>query len=130
MKTIFQLVFFLGISLASMGTALAQQVLPPAAFADSISDSRVLVLDVRSPKEFKQGSLAQAININWNDAKLFKENVEKLDKSRPMYIFCQSGIRSAKAAAYLRKRGFTVFELEGGLQQLHNELKPNPPSTD
>lgn len=113
-----------------MGTALAQQILPPAAFADSISDSRVLVLDVRSPKEFKQGSLAQAININWNDTMLFKENVEKLDKSRPMYIFCQSGIRSAKAAAYLRERGFTVFELEGGLQKINNEQEQNPPSTD
>ena len=130
MKTAFLFVFFLGISVAGAGIALAQQVLSPMAFTDSISNPAALVLDVRSPKEFKQGSVARAVNIDWNDAKRFKESAVKLDRSRTVYIFCQSGIRSAKAAAYLRKQGFTVFELDGGMQQMKNEQELNPQSTD
>jgi len=130
MKTIFLLVCIFGASLSSAGILFAQQTLSPKAFTDSSANPISLVLDVRSPKEFQQGSLPKAKNINWKDSAKFEEDTEKLDKSRPIYIFCQSGIRSGRAATYLREQGFEVFELDGGLQQLNKEKEHTKQTRD
>ncbi|KGE15976.1 Rhodanese-like protein [Sphingobacterium deserti] len=120
----------LAVSLQGAGTVFAQQSLSPTAFTDSITSSIPLVLDVRTPKEFEQGTLPRAQNFNWKNSEEFKQSAEKLDRSRPIYIFCQSGIRSARAARYLREQGFEVFELDGGLQQLTKEKEHTKHTTD
>jgi len=72
------------------------------------------VLDVRTPKEFAEGHLNGAVNINYFD-KDFKAQVAKLDKSKPVYVYCHSGGRSAKAMTIMQGEGFkTVYNLTGG----------------
>lgn len=72
------------------------------------------IVDVRTPDEFKAGSILGAININYFDEN-FKQEMKKLDQSKPIYIFCQSGRRSAEAHKVLKEEGFTtIVELEGG----------------
>lgn len=73
------------------------------------------VLDIRTPEELKTGMIAKAKNINFYD-KLFAEKVSKLDKAKPIMVYCAGGGRSAKAMQMLNKMGFKeVYNLEGGM---------------
>jgi rhodanese-related sulfurtransferase len=83
-------------------------------FAKTVSDSSVVVLDVRTPAEFMSGHLANAINIDVEGAQ-FNSDVAKLDKSKTYAVYCRSGRRSAIATDEMSKLGFkTLFNLEGG----------------
>ena len=86
-----------------------------SAFADKIKAAQnPQILDVRTPEEFNSGHLDQAENANWNSG-AFAEKTQKLDKSKPVFVYCLSGGRSKKAAAKLAESGFkNVYELEGG----------------
>lgn len=90
--------------------------LDPAAFAEGISKPGVQLLDVRTAEEFKSAHLKNALQANWNDPSEFKTRTEHIDKDKPVYVYCLSGGRSAAAASWLRKEGYTtVFELSSGI---------------
>jgi rhodanese-related sulfurtransferase len=73
-----------------------------------------VLLDVRTPEEFKEGHLASAVNINWYDAD-FAEQIQRLDKEKPIYVYCKAGGRSAKASKALDSLGFkNIVDLTGG----------------
>ena len=78
------------------------------------ADRSALVLDVRTPQEFANGHLPNAMAINIFDAD-FKQKVGKLDKSKAVYVYCAVGGRSAKASQILQESGFkTVYNMAGG----------------
>lgn len=80
----------------------------------------IVLIDVRTPGEYEQGHLENALNINIADES-FKEEVGKLDKSEPVYVYCKVGGRSAKAASMLEEMGFEqVYDLEGGIRNWEN----------
>lgn len=87
------------------------------------------ILDVRTAEEFQSGYIDGARNIDWN-SQSFPIDVNALEKSKPVLIYCRSGRRSAEAATYLRNNGFTdVRELEGGIaawQAAGLPVKVNP----
>lgn len=84
-------------------------------FKDSISSNKnIQLIDVRTPEEVSGGFIAGATNINYN-ASDFNQQVEKLDKSKPVYVYCLSGGRSNAAANQLVKKGYVVYELAGGI---------------
>lgn len=89
---------------------------PAATFKTAIeSQEQPQLLDVRTPEEFAKGHLNQAQNINWNDDD-FNSRVGKLDKTKPVYVYCQGGGRSASAAARLAELGFKdITDMEGGV---------------
>lgn len=106
------------------GILVAQTKLSPTDFQHQLKkNKKAQLLDVRTPEEYTKGTLEQAKNINWNDKSAFKLETAKLDKKKPVYVFCFSGGRSAQASQMLAKEGFTVFELEGGLMKLNSETK-------
>ena len=71
-------------------------------------------LDVRTPKEYDEGHLKGSINMSYFD-KDFKNQVGKLDKDKPVYVYCHSGGRSSKAMNIMKSQGFTaVYNLTGG----------------
>ena len=73
-----------------------------------------IFLDVRTPEEFKNGSIPNAIHLDYYDSN-FKSNLEKLDKSQPYIVFCKSGFRSEKATELMCKDGFKhIYNLIGG----------------
>lgn len=72
------------------------------------------LIDVRTPEEFEEGALPNAKNINFYDDE-FKMNIGKLDKKRPVMVYCKSGGRSGKTAKLLSKLGFQeIYDLDGG----------------
>ena len=99
----------------STSILLGQERLSPKDFARKIKDKEVLqLIDVRTPKEFKTGHVEQAQNINYYDL-TFRNQVSKLDKEKPIYVYCQSGIRSGKAVSILKSMGFKeIYDMEGG----------------
>ncbi|HSJ12534.1 MAG TPA: rhodanese-like domain-containing protein [Gillisia sp.] len=71
-------------------------------------------LDVRTPEEFNEGHIEGAVLINFFDED-FKEQVEALDKDKPVYIYCRSGNRSQQAGMILTQMGFQeVYDIEAG----------------
>ena len=74
----------------------------------------IQLIDVRTPEEFINGSIVKAQNINFNSP-FFKEQVLKLDKNKPVVVFCHAGGRSAKASLMLDSLGFKqIYDLKGG----------------
>ncbi len=99
-------------------TANAQsfKVVNSAVFADSLQmQQKPLLLDVRTPEEFAEGHLKNALNYDFKGSD-FKAKIGDLDKAKTYYVYCRSGKRSAAAVAEMRSQGFkTVYELEGGM---------------
>ncbi|MBB3697943.1 rhodanese-like domain-containing protein [Flammeovirga yaeyamensis] len=73
-----------------------------------------IIIDVRTPGEYEQGTMENAQNINVK-SNSFKEEVKDLDKEATVMVFCKGGVRSAKAKSILKEMGFeNVVDLEGG----------------
>lgn len=80
-----------------------------------------MLIDVRSMEEFKEGHINKAVNKNVFD-KDFDTYCTKLDKGKTYFVYCLAGKRSHNAAEAMRKKGLTVFELQGGIESW-NEAK-------
>lgn len=94
----------------------SKDVLSPTEFSKTMEQkSNKLLLDVRTPEEFKSGHLYDAVNVDWNSDQ-FKSTVAGYDKKQPVFVYCLSGGRSKAAATYLKDQGFKeVYELSGGI---------------
>jgi rhodanese-related sulfurtransferase len=80
-----------------------------------IEQKDVQLVDVRTPEEYKSGYINHSQNIDFNSP-TFDEDVLKLDKNKPVLLYCRSGGRSAKCAEKLKAAGFVkIFDLEGGI---------------
>lgn len=90
--------------------------LSPEEFAAKIKElPEAPLLDVRTPEEFSDGHLQNALNFNWNGNE-FENQIETLDKTKPVLVYCRSGSRSAAAARSMRSKGFEeVIEMKGGI---------------
>lgn len=91
------------------------QSINPADFKVAIADKNVQLIDVRTAEEYAQGTIEKAklIDVSSRD---FESKIEKLDKTRPVAVFCHSGARSMYAAKTLIQKGFpVVYNLKGGI---------------
>jgi len=102
------------ISCAQSG-ANQSTTLSAVAFKEAITQKAVQVLDVRTSGEFNGGHIPRALQANWLDKKEFADRTQHLDKSKPVYVYCQVGGRSASAQTYLAEQGYKVINLEGGM---------------
>jgi len=96
----------------------------PDAFLKAISAGKIQVLDVRTADEYKSGHINNALQANWLDKNEFNDRTSHLDKNKTVYIYCLSGGRSGAAAEVLRTKGYTVVNLEGGINAWKRESKP------
>jgi rhodanese-related sulfurtransferase len=106
----------------STDEASVVEVVKTEVFEKTASD--VQLIDVRTPGEYKEGYIKNAVNINFYDDD-FVEQMSKLNKDEAVYIYCRSGGRSGNAASKLEKAGFKkVYDLNGGMTQWRKEGKP------
>lgn len=79
------------------------------------------LIDVREPKEFDGGHILGARNIPVTQ---LKQRMKELRKDQPIYLYCQSGSRSARAAMLLNKHGYKdLFDLQGGYKKWTGKIK-------
>ena len=84
-------------------------------YKNKISTKDAIVFDVRTTEEFNLGHIKGSINIDFYDEKLFVDFFQKINKTKPIYIYCRSGNRSKKSSEILKKIGFVkVYDLLGG----------------
>lgn len=108
------LLYFLLISVYSCSSN-GQQSLKPNEFNAAIQKEGVQILDVRTADEYKSGHIKNALQANWINKTEFKERTASLDPLKTVFIYCLSGGRSAAAADALRSQGYTVINLDGGI---------------
>ena len=83
-----------------------------------IDYSKYIIIDIRGKREYKEGHLSGSINIPLFE---LKRNISKyvLNKEELILVYCQSGIRSKKAACTLEGLGYiNVYNLKGGLDNI------------
>ncbi len=99
------------------------KVITPREVQEAVYDNNPhQLVDVRTAEEYGEGHLKKAQNICVTDSD-FKENIAKLDKDQPVYLYCRSGKRSAKAAEILKEMGFKeIYDMEGGYLNWESEL--------
>ena len=84
-------------------------------FAELMNDSNVVVLDVRTADEFKDGHLVGALNIDQAQGDFIQKVKEALPTDRTIAVYCRSGRRSANAAGRLAAEGYKAVNLKGGI---------------
>jgi rhodanese-related sulfurtransferase len=89
----------------------------------------VQLIDVRTPEEFEEGHIKGFQNINFM-SDTFQEDIEKLDKTKPIIVYCKSGNRSGKSCEIMKEKGFVkIYDLEGGIEKWKyegNEIEMTP----
>jgi thioredoxin 1 len=81
------------------------------------------LLDIRTAQEIASGKLKDAMTLDFNAADFQQQATQQLDKTKPVMLYCYSGGRSSDAATLLRKEGYTVYELDGGIAKWKKENK-------
>lgn len=75
------------------------------------SDADPLIVDVRTPSEFSDGALPNAINLPVDE---LRDRLDELPTDRPLVVYCKVGMRGYLATRILMQRGFDVINLSGG----------------
>ena len=109
-------VLFCLLVLISGRSLFAQDGLPAADFEKRINTQKPQLLDVRTAGEYQSAHLKNSLQADWLNKDQFADRVKYLDKSKPLLVYCASGVRSAAAAKWLIENGFKdVQNLKGGL---------------
>lgn len=99
----------------------------PAQAQKMIDKGGYLVLDVRTMKEYRDGHLVNAVLIDWYK-KDFMDNVLKLNKDKPVIVYCARGRRSVWAMNKMTENGFKeVYNVLGGFERWSKESLPSVP---
>ena len=76
------------------------------------------ILDVRTPEEFSEGYISNAVNLNIYDANAFMSKIQSYNKENSYYLYCKSGARSAQACQLMGQMGMdTTYNLLGGFME-------------
>ena len=77
-----------------------------------------VLLDVRTPGEFKEGHIPGSLQLNVQNSEEFNAGIATLDKKKTYLLYCRSGKRSNQAKLQMKAAGFKkLFDLEGGFSQ-------------
>lgn len=124
MKKIYSLLVLVLLISSCQAQTKSPTLVSSDAFQSKIETQKVQLIDVRTPKEFKQGHLKNAKNIHLYDQD-FGAQIDKLDKKEAVYVYCKAGGRSAEAVEIMQNHGFTnIVELNGGTDSWTESGKP------
>jgi len=98
--------------------------LPPQRLAEMLESGDVDLIDVRREHEWEAGRIPGARRVEVND---LPAEAERLDRDRPVVLYCRSGSRSELAAEGLSAGGFDAHALEGGISAWAEHGRPLEP---
>ncbi|NYT02494.1 MAG: rhodanese-like domain-containing protein [Methanosarcinales archaeon] len=88
------------------------------------SQSRFLLLDVRSPREHEEGHIEGSANLDFHSPD-FMQELDRLEREKIYLVYCLVGVRSRKTLAAMKSLGFKeVYEIQGGIRAWHLEGLP------
>lgn len=91
-------------------------VLSPKDFIEQAkADTTAIILDVRTPEEYKEEHLAGAQQLDFLNSEAFDAGIKQLDNTHTYYVYCRSGKRSHNACIKMKKQGLKIFDMEGGI---------------
>ncbi len=89
-----------------------------------LENEQVQLVDVRTPAEVAEGTIDGAQNIDFRDDS-FTATIGRLDKEKPIVVYCGAGGRSGKTSDLLQELGFKeIYDLTGGFNQWKAEDYP------
>jgi phage shock protein E len=126
-RTVLQIVALTVAVCGNLAVSVAAE--PPAQASDSavqhvdpkqaqklIEDKKVIVLDIRTPGEFKRSRIAGAKNMDFQ-APDFEQRIDALDKSKSYLVHCASGGRSTHSLLLFKQHEFhSIYHLDGGIK--------------
>lgn len=78
-------------------------------------NSDFVIIDIRTPQEFSDGHIENAINIDFY-SRDFRQKLSELDKNKTYLVYCRTGVRSKLAMPVFINLGFKeVYEMDGGI---------------
>ena len=99
-------------------------IAPLDVFDQILENPNLLILDVRTKGEIAQdGKIANSLLI---PLQVLSQNLNRLDKSKEIIVYCHTGNRSIEATKLLRRNGFDAVNMKGGIQawrQNHLDVK-------
>ncbi len=107
-------------------TTQSIELVSPADVAQVIADdpAGLVVLDIRTPEEFNEARLADAIMVDFY-ADDFADQLDTLDKDVPYVMYCRTGNRSSDAVKTMKDLGFVeVYEIDGGIVNWYEQGYP------
>jgi rhodanese-related sulfurtransferase len=120
------LVFFLsGCNTWKKSKTFSYEEVSCSGFVSKInSDKDYILVDVRTPKEYRNGHMQNAVNISYFHS-WFSDSIQKLDHSKTIYMYCQTQHRSPLASRKMKKMGFRkIVDLKGGFMKWENNHMP------
>ncbi len=86
-------------------------------------DNNAVIIDVRTPEEWSEGIIPNALQINIYEGQGFIYKLDELDKTKNYYVYCKAGGRSLQACSIMNQLGFEhTFNLQGGFMQWQGEV--------
>ncbi len=108
-------------------TQIIENITPQEAFTliqDNENNPDFVILDVRTPEEFADGHIENAINLDYY-SETFRDELNKLGKNKKYLIYCRSGNRSGKTLNIMERLNFReVYNMLGGIIQWEAEGLP------
>ena len=117
MKSLYLLIACLLINSSFFGQGETINQVVSEKFHELINEHNGVLLDVRTAQEFKNGHIPGAGNLNYY-AFDFRKKLVLLPENQPIYLYCNTGYRSEKAAKFLIENGYTdVYNLQYGIME-------------
>ena len=98
--------------------------LDPKEWNNLIKKKDIHIIDTRKPFEYDVGTFKKSINPDINNFRDFPRYLNKLNKKKPVAMFCTGGIRCEKTSIYLKNKGFkNIYQLNGGILNYLKKIK-------
>lgn len=108
---------FINAGLQTFSQNIETTQLSSTAFKEYIESGQGVLLDVRTQREFDNGHIENAGQLNYY-ALDFRKRLLLLPKDQPIYLYCNTGYRSDRAASFLVSNGYTqVYNLQHGIME-------------
>ena len=103
---------------------ILKDITPQEAFdliQNNQNNPNFIIIDVRTPEEFAEGYIKNAINIDFY-AETFRDELDKLDRNQTYLIYCRSGSRSGNTLEVMAELNFrAVYNILGGFNRWQAE---------
>lgn len=119
------LFFLIMVTVQSVLAQGANDALPPKAFSKRVEKTAdAVVIDVRTPEEYGEGHLKNAVNVDVQSDDFVNE-ISGLDKNKTYFVYCKAGVRSANAQEKMQEMGFRkVISMKGGIDEWKEQGLP------